>query len=99
MPARRNVVALLDRARLLCSPPTWYRLAKQTGIAQTTISRCRRRRGTLSDENAIKLGQLIGMDAATVIAYMAEDRATTPATRRFWRDQLPRLLPALAIAS
>lgn len=96
---KRNVELLLERARLLCDPPTWYQLAKRTGIAETTISRCRRRGGTLGDINAWKLAQLLGLDAQTVLAYMAEDRAQDQKTREFWRHQLPRLLPAIAIAT
>lgn len=50
MSRKRNVIALLERARALCEPRTWYQLSKQTGIAETTISRCRRRGGTLDDK-------------------------------------------------
>ena len=95
---KRNVTALLERARKLCDPPTWYQLAKRTGIADTTISRCMRRGGTLGDINAYKLAEILGMDAKDVMAYMAEDRAQDERTKEFWRHQLPRLLPSFAIA-
>jgi hypothetical protein len=96
---KRNVIALLERARSMVNPPTWYQLSKRTGIADTTISRCMRRGGTLGDINAVKLGKLLGMDAATVIAYMAADRAKDEPTKQFWSAQLPRLLPSIAIAT
>lgn len=96
---KRNVELLLERARKLCDPPTWYQLAKRTGIAETTISRCRRRGGTLGDINAWKLAKILGMHAQDVIAYMAEDRAQDAPTREYWRQQLPRLLPSIAIAT
>lgn len=99
MPTKvRNVDALLERARKMCDPPTWYQLSKRTGIKATTLSRCIVQRKTLGDINAVKLGQFLGMDAATIMAYMAEDRAQDEATRKFWSHQLPRLVPSFAIA-
>jgi len=99
MPTKvRNVDALLERARKMCDPPTWYQLAKVTGIKHQTLSRCMVQKKTLGDINAVKLGQFLGIDAATVMAYMAEDRAQDEATRKFWGTQLPRLVPSFAIA-
>jgi hypothetical protein len=97
--ATRNVIALLERARTLCDPPSWYQLAKRTDIAEATLTRCRRHNGTLGDINAVKLAKFLGMDPATVMAYMAEDRAQDDETRQFWTAQLPRLLPSVALAS
>lgn len=99
MRRKTNTVALLDRARKMCDPPTWYQLAKRTGIKATTMSRCRLHGKTLGDINAWKLAQLIGMDAKDVMAYMAEDRAQDEKTKTFWERQLPRLLPPIALAS
>jgi hypothetical protein len=96
---KRNVVLLLERGRELCEPRTWYQLGKITGIAHTTISRCRRRGGTLGDVNALKLGDFIGIDGQTMMAYMAEDRAHEPEIKEFWRARLPRLLPSIAIGT
>lgn len=98
MRRQTNTVALLERARGMCDPPTWYQLAKQTGIKETTISRCRLHDKTLGDINAWKLAKFLGMDAKDVMAYMAEDRAQDQQTREFWERQLPRVLPAIAIA-
>jgi hypothetical protein len=98
MRRKTNTVALLERARKMCDPPTWYQLAKRTGIKATTMSRCRLHGKTLGDINAWKLAQLIGMDAKDVMAYMAEDRAQDQKTKTFWEHQLPRLLPPIAIA-
>ncbi len=93
-----NTQSLLERARQLCEPPTWYQLAKRTGIKATTISRCMVQSKTLGDLNAYKLAKLLQMDPKDVMAYMAEDRAQDEATRTFWTHQLPRLLPSIAIA-
>jgi hypothetical protein len=82
----------------MCDPPTWYQLAKVTGIKHQTLSRCVTQHKTLGDINAVKLGKFLGMDAATVMAYMAEDRAQDAPTKAFWSAQLPRLLPSIAFA-
>lgn len=47
----------------------------------------------------LKLATFLRMDAPTVMAYMAEDRARDAETKEFWRHKLPRLLPSVAIAS
>ena len=93
-----NTRALLERARLLCEPPTWYQLAKRTGIKQQTISRCIAQEKTLGDVNAYKLAKLLEMEVKDVMAYMAEDRAQDADTKTFWTHQLPRLVPSIAIA-
>jgi hypothetical protein len=93
-----NTRALLERARLLCDPPTWYQLAQRTGIKHQTLSRCVAHDKTLGDVNAYKLAKILQMDPKDVMAYMAEDRAQDEVTRTFWSHQLPRLLPSIAIA-
>lgn len=96
--ANPNTIALLERARKLCDPPTWYQLAKRTGINEATISRCRVHAKTLNNTNAYKLAHVLQMDPKDVMAYMEEDRAKDETTRAFWSHQLPRLVPSIAIA-
>src|SRR5579863_207680 len=97
MAANPNTRALLERARNLCEPPTWYQLAKRTGIRETTLSRCIQHNRTLGDQNAFRLAKFLRIDAKEVVGYMAEDRASTDEERGFWTAQLPRLLPSFAI--
>lgn len=91
-----NTTALLDKALKLCQPATHYRLAKTLGIKHTTISRCYLHGGTLDNEAAFRLAKMLRMPVADVIAYMEEDRARNDKKREFWRQQLPRVLPAIA---
>ena len=93
-----NTAALLERARKLCNPPTWYQLSKRTGIKQQTLSRCMKHGKTLDDRNAIRLATLLGMLPIEVIGYMQEDRAPSEEIKTFWTNQLPRLVPSIAIA-
>lgn len=93
-----NTLALLDKAQALCMPPTAYRLAKETGIKQTTISRCRIHGKTLDDTNAAKLAAFLQMPVLDVIGYMNEDRAKTPEQKALWERMLPRVVPPLVVA-
>lgn len=92
----RTSIVLLDRAKALCLPPTDYQLAKRLGINDATISRCRRKNGTLDNEAAVRLARLLEQDPLTIIAVMETERAKTPEKKAFWENQLPRLLPMVA---
>lgn len=92
----RNSIALIDKARTLCAPPTDYQLAKRLGINQATVSRCRNRGGTLDNEASTRLAELLGQDPYDVIAIMELERAKTPEKKAFWESKLPRLVPLVA---
>lgn len=93
-----NTQLLLDRARKMCEPQTWYQVGKRTGIAHSTISRCMKRGGTLDNEGAERLADLIGIDPLTIIRYMEADRAKSENQRAFWEARLPRILAAIPLA-
>lgn len=93
-----NTQALLDRAREMCTPPTFYRLAQVLEVHQQTISRVMRHGGGIDNEAAFRLAKMLGMNPATIIAYIEEDRAPL-ARKEFWRSQLPRLLAATGLAA
>lgn len=93
----RASITLIDKARSMCSPPTDYQLAKRLGISHATISRCRRKGGTLDNEAASRLADLLGQDPYDVIAIMEVERAKDPEKRAFWESKLPRLVPVVAI--
>ncbi len=46
---------------------TWYRLAKDTGISQNVFYNLRRRDGTLSFENAVKVAEYFGVPLLELI--------------------------------
>lgn len=92
-----NTIALLDKARELCSPPTDYRLAKTLEISPTTISRCRKHGGTLDNEATLKLAKFLQQDFTSILALVELDRAKTEKTKQFWDRLAPRLVPSLVI--
>jgi transcriptional regulator with XRE-family HTH domain len=93
-----NTQKLLDRARSLCTPASDYQLAKRLGISASRLSNYRNRRSTPDNEIAFKLAKMLGMAITEVIAYFEEDKTTDPEKLEFWRGQLPRVLPSIAIA-
>lgn len=93
-----NTEKLLDRARELCAPPTDYQLAKRLGISTSRLSNYRNRRSTPDNEVGFKIAKMLGIPTPEVIAYFEEDKTTDPKKLEFWRSQLPRVLPSIAIA-
>lgn len=92
----RTSITLIDKARSLCIPQTDYQLAKRLGINHATISRCRHRGGTLDNEAATRLAELLAQDPMDVIAIMESERAKTPEKKAFWENRLPRVMPLVA---
>lgn len=94
-----NTQALLDKAVKLCSPSTSYQLAKKLGVSTSRMSHWRNGRATPDNEVAFKLAKILRMPISDIIGYIEEDRATTPEKKEFWRQQLPRVLPSIAIGT
>lgn len=92
-----NTQALLDKARELCTPPTWYRLAKSTGISHQQISRAIASGKTLDNKSVWKLAKFIGQDFEEVLSLVELDRAKKEKDREFWERIAPRVLPSLVV--
>lgn len=92
-----EVQALIDKARELVKPHSYYEVAKRLGIATQTLSRVRNRGGTLDNEASVKLAGLLGQPEMDVITLMERERAKTPEKREFWEKRLPRIVPVVAI--
>lgn len=93
-----NTQQLLDNARQLCQPPTWYRLAKNTGIHNAQISRCISQGKTLDNKSVWKLSKFLGQNFEQVLSLVELDRSTRPADRAFWERIAPRILPSFVAA-
>lgn len=92
-----DIQALIDKARELVQPHSYYEVAQRLGIATQTLSRVRNRGGTLDNEAAVKLAALLGQPEIDVINLMERARAKTPEKKAFWEKRLPRSLPVVAI--
>jgi hypothetical protein len=91
-----DIQTLIDKARQIVQPHSYYEVARRLGIATQTLSRVRNRGGTLDNEAAVKLAALLGQPELDVIALMERERAKTPEKKAFWESRLPRGMPVVA---
>lgn len=82
-----NTKRLLELARKKCTPATWYRLGKVTGIAQPTLGRCKNHGGTLDLEGSFRLADFLGLKRAAVAALIELDRAK-PQKKKWWKERV-----------
>jgi transcriptional regulator with XRE-family HTH domain len=75
---------LLEAARLLCEPPTYYRLAKVLGVSRQAMTKYRQGAGTFEDAVALRVAELLGLDAGYLLACMSAERESRPAVRQVW---------------
>lgn len=75
-----------------------YRIAKTLGISHATISRYRNGGGTLDTEVCVKVAQVLGIEPLRVIADQEEQRARTPAKRRWWHQIATAAAVILSVA-
>jgi len=68
------------------------------GVSQVTYSRWRAGRDFPSDENGIKLAELLGQDARFVAAVIRADRAKSEEARSMWRSVADAFGKAAAVA-
>ena len=90
---------LLERVREQTETKTDYATAKALGITQSTLLDIKKGRQGLGNEACFRAAELLGEDAAHVIAAVEIDKAKTEQKREFWKRQLPRSAPSLAHAS
>lgn len=88
---------LLERARLRCTPPSYYRLAKVLGVSQQRSSQWKSGRDTFSDEIAVKVAQLLEIEPAYVLACVQAERTQSDEARRAW-EMLAGLVAAVVLA-
>jgi transcriptional regulator with XRE-family HTH domain len=61
-----------------------YALAPLLGVSKAQMSRYRNGHDTLSDDVALKLADLLGMDPKAIIGCAHAERAKTDGARKFW---------------
>lgn len=81
---------LIDKAKNRANIPSDYALAKAIGIDRTIISAWRKGRRHPSDEEAVQLATLAGLDEMQVIAQIHYETATTEKKKIFWGQFLER---------
>jgi hypothetical protein len=93
-----NVAALLDKAKLIHSLPSDYKLALVMGVSHSALINYRAQK-TLPDALVIRLlCDLTGDDAALLLAEVEAERAKTDEARALWRQVVDRLQSTLHTA-
>jgi len=91
-----NISALLDKAKVIHSLKSDYKLALVMGISQTALIYYRQGK-SLPDARVIsKLCDLTGDDPAILLAEIEAHRAKTDEARALWTDIAKRLAAAAA---
>jgi len=93
-----NVAALLDKAKVIHSLPSDYKLALVMGVSHVSLVSYRSGK-TLPDARVIsKICALTGDDPALLAAEMEAERAKTDEARALWREVVQRLQSTLHAA-
>jgi plasmid maintenance system antidote protein VapI len=79
-----NTKEYLDRLKKELGVESDYALHKALGITRSAISKLMHGGGTLSDESAIKVAELLGIPPGQVIIDMHIERSKAPEIRAAW---------------
>lgn len=90
----RTAQQLLELLRAKHGGCTNYRLAKILGMTHQGLGTVMLNRGTLSDENAVKLALELDLPPSYVIIFMHWQRAKDATTRAAWEDAATKVLKA-----
>lgn len=91
-----NIASLLDKAKVIHSLKSDYKLALVMGIQQSSLRNYRTGK-TLPDERVIgKICELTGDDPGILLAQIEVQRAKTDEAKALWSDIAKRLTVAAA---
>lgn len=83
-----DISELLDKAKNRANLPSDYALAKVLGLSAGNLSNIRKSKAHPSNEVAVKLATLAGLDEMQVIAEIELRTANTPKKQEFWKNYL-----------
>lgn len=82
---------LLDAAKEAQGIPSDYAMAKRLAVSRSRMSEWRNGREFLSDEMAVTVAAMAGIDPAKALAWVHVERARTPETRAAWQRAAEQL--------
>ena len=82
--SKLNTPEYLDLVRAKLHLPSDYALQKPLGISKSLVSAYRTGKESLSDNLAIRVAELCGLDAAKVLLDAHIERSKTPEVRAAW---------------
>jgi len=81
----------LDAVKLKTGAASDYAVAKQLSVTKQTISRWRKKEDFLSDQSAIKVAEILGIDSGIVIAAVHAERAKNETEKAAWTSIFEKL--------
>lgn len=76
---------LLDAVKSRYGLPSDYALAAKLGMTRSMVSGYRHGKSRLGDDAALRVAELLELDAGFVFACMEAERAQTEAARKVWK--------------
>lgn len=90
----RTTIDFLDALKERHGLTSDYAVAKKLGITTAAVSKWRNGKDYLGDTTAIRVGNLLEIDPAYVVACAHAERAKQDAEKALWQGLAARLLPA-----
>ncbi|MGK5073257.1 hypothetical protein [Janthinobacterium sp. ZB1P44] len=79
-----NTCEYLDRVRLRLDLPSDYALQTPLNLSKSQLSRYRTGKDFLSDDVALRVSEILGIPAGTVLLDMHIERSRSPEVRAAW---------------
>lgn len=95
----KTTVELLDQARAVCGGISDYELAKRLQLTRSAVSKLRTGKAFLGEETAVKIAELVGLDAGYVLSCIAAERAKRTAVKKAWSRAAAKLAGAVTVAA
>lgn len=80
------------------TPATDYRVHKELGVAQQTVSGWRTGKTVFDDETCVQVANILKLDPGYVLSCVHLERATSSTLRDFWHDMALRNTNLLLLA-
>lgn len=81
-----TTIEFLDLLKAAYHLDSDYKVAKLIGMTTSSVSAYRKKGVTFDDETACRVGTLLNLDPAFVVACMHAERAKSATTKRLWED-------------
>lgn len=88
---------LAEKVRETTATRTDYATARALGVSQSYLKQVLLGHRNFGPEACVRAAELLKQPVTAVLAEIELSKATTPEKQAFWRERLPRVLPALVV--
>ena len=89
-----RTIDFVERLRARNDGCSNYRIAKLLGCSQSVVIRYTKHNGTMDDNYALRMSELLEIDPAYVLACMAAERSSNVETTRIWERIAEKFIAA-----